>query len=817
MNSPSPSMRLAVGLLLAPLAILGCTTEKTVPVVQDAPTVNVTGAFAIHLGDVVQLTATTTNGTDAGYFWSSSDETIATVVATGADTANVTGVTAGSVTILVSGTSTGKGTSYNMVVAALIPQEAEWAGSAHADYASEPFRHWDPGPIPVECAKCHSSTGFQDYLGADGSTPWVVDTPKAVGTLIDCVACHNSTASALSQVTFPSGVTLTGLGPEARCMTCHQGLEATDTVNAKIGSLGDDVTSPTLGFANIHYYAAGATLNAGTVRGGYQYSGNVYDVRFRHVSELDTCVKCHDMHTLKVRVDRCAECHDVPGTTYEEKRLALRNIRMQSSLAVDYDGDGDTTEGISGEIDTLREKVLTALRAVTVDQTLTQICYSALTYPYWFKDAHNSPICDPADANYGNQYGPWSPRLLRGAYNYQVSVKDPGAFAHNAKYIIELLFDSIANLNAGISNAASRVDMSLMNRTDLGHFNGAGEPARHWDSNDAVDSSCSRCHSGSAGFRYWVTYGVPLGGADQDNGLDCETCHSTFQPFPRAPPDNPNFFPVPSVLFPSAVTVKLADEPVKGAIQLTASSFICMTCHSGRESKATVDAYLAPLADGTTLTFRNVHYLAAGATLLGKEVGVAYQYGAATTYSGRIPHNGQGSMDCDYCHNGLASKHTFAAADVYLSATAPLCQGCHAKPTVDQIRGAFTALPDIDGDGNVTEPLKDEIAGLKAKVLARMVTVSGAGALCYAPDTYPYWLTGPSTNGICNAGVTTKYPFKKGPGLDQTALYTAAFNYQFVEKDPGSWAHNYKYTAEILYDTLVAVGGDTTGLVRIAP
>ena len=54
-------------------------------------------------------------------------------------------------------------------------------------------------------------------------------------------------------------------------------------------------------------------------------------------------------------------------------------------------------------------------------------------------------------------YSTWTARLLKAAYNYQASVKDPGDFAHNAKYIIELLYDSIDDLNAKISKP---VDMS---------------------------------------------------------------------------------------------------------------------------------------------------------------------------------------------------------------------------------------------------------------------------------------------------------------------------------------------------------------------
>jgi hypothetical protein len=32
---------------------------------------------------------------------------------------------------------------------------------------------------------------------------------------------------------------------------------------------------------------------------------------------------------------------------------------------------------------------------------------------------------------------------MKAAYNYQYYQKDPGAFAHNAKYVMQVLYDSI--------------------------------------------------------------------------------------------------------------------------------------------------------------------------------------------------------------------------------------------------------------------------------------------------------------------------------------------------------------------------------------
>src|SRR3990172_4179305 len=59
-----------------------------------------------------------------------------------------------------------------------VPYEVLWAGSAHNAVDTEPFRHWDgddPPEVPTSCARCHTTAGYQDYLGADGSEAGKVD------------------------------------------------------------------------------------------------------------------------------------------------------------------------------------------------------------------------------------------------------------------------------------------------------------------------------------------------------------------------------------------------------------------------------------------------------------------------------------------------------------------------------------------------------------------------------------------------------------------------------------------------------------------
>ena len=678
----------------------------------------------------------------------------------------------------------------------------EWASSGHADATAEAFNHWnedDPAEIPTSCAKCHSTPGYQDYLGADGSTEFVVDEAAPIGTVIECEACHNDAASALDQVTFPSGATLTDLGSEARCMTCHQGRESTDSVNERIAQaaqaaaggaggappLDPDVVSADLGFRNIHYAPAGATLNGGAVRGGYQYDGQSYDRRFRHVPGYDSCVECHDPHTLEVQVSECATCHTGVATLED-----LRDIRMDSSLATDYDGDGDTTEGIAGEIETLQSLLLEAIEAYGTQQG-NPICYSATSYPYWFIDAA------PAGAECGDEdvdgYASWTTRLVQATYNYQLSIKDPGAFAHNAKYAIQLLLDSIADLNEYLT---TNVDISDAVREDPGHFNGASEAFRHWDEDEATSASCAKCHGGAEGFSFYLDYGVNIP-VEQSNGLDCATCHTDL-----GDPGN-NVVAVDAVTFPGEVEVEgLGDNG------------LCSTCHSGRESGTTIQA---AFATGTPTSFMNVHYLAAGAMKLGTASQVGYEY-TGQTYSGAWSHTG--GDDCVVCHNPATSEHTFDVNEVF---AANGC-ACHsAAASVGEIRLASSHdSVDFDNDGDATEPLAGELATLAEALLAEIATFTSAGVpICYDGDRYPYWfidVTPFDASGLCGADDVDGYTPSNDAGAVWTEqLMAAAHNYQLYVKEHGAWAHNFDYMAQLLIDSIEDLGGDVTNYTRPTP
>jgi predicted CXXCH cytochrome family protein len=778
-TSVNPSKRALLPALLAILLTSTCAELEK----EKLPLVTTTGPHSVLAGQMITLRAATANGTDGAYAWKSETPALATVDAA---TGVVKGVAPGEARITATGATTGATGTHAVVVLEppavlgdLVPYYEKWLSSAHADRTAEPFVHWKAeGAVPVDCARCHSGPGFVDFIGGDGSAPGKVDR-AAPESVITCVSCHNPAASALKTVTFPSGITVETQGGEARCMTCHQGRASGKDVDAAVTRAGvtdPDATNPMLRFTNIHYYPAAATLFASRAAGGYQYSGQVYDARFRHVPGFDTCIGCHDPHSVKVKFDACIACHpaakDLDGA---------KTIRMMSSAARDYDGDGNLTEGVFHELDGLRAKLNAAITGYG-KMRMAPLCFGK-DYPYWFKDTNGDGTCSDAEGVSANGYASWTPRLLRAAYNYQMASKDPGAFAHNAKYIMELLHDSITDLNAAL---VSKVDMSLAVRGDDGHFDGAGQAARRWDQpnrmDEKVEATCSKCHSGSSGFRFYVQHGVSTEVPETSNGLDCATCHTSFgREFA--------VLEVKQTTFPSGVVA-----------QLQGFDNLCSTCHSGREAKATIDA----LASRNMPRFVNVHYLPAAGVKQGSQAKVGYEYDGKT-YAGPLTH--QGGAQCTSCHDPVATKHTFRIADAWRDR----CQSCHADANGKPEAIRLTRRADYDGDGNTSEPLRDELAGMAARLLATMRTA--APGLCYAAGSYPYFFKNDAATGqpLCSdADVKANVRFAAWT----IPLMKAAHNYQLSRVEHGAWAHNFNYMAQLLYDSAESLGWTPPGMTR---
>ncbi len=261
-------------------------------------------------------------------------------------------------------------------------------------------------------------------------------------------------ATQIASVVFPSGKTVSLGGKDADgkfvaddsnlCITCHQGRESTNSVNAALKGKEADTVDPKVSFKNIHYLAAGATLFGGDAMGAYQYADQQY-VGQNTEHPLNKCKDCHDVHALEPKLEACAGCH---GDTKPE------DIRYNSDTT-DWDGDGDVTEGVDGEIQTLSEALYAEIQAYASQELCWPSSMTAMPIrtSSWMRMAMARPIQVTTDPLLTMATGPRD--LLKAAFNYQYSQKDPGAFVHNPKYVIQFLYDSIKDLGGDVSKLHS--------------------------------------------------------------------------------------------------------------------------------------------------------------------------------------------------------------------------------------------------------------------------------------------------------------------------------------------------------------------------
>lgn len=325
---------------------------------------------------------------------------------------------------------------------------ADWFRSAHANAAAEAFSHWDDdGEIRAACATCHSGEGFRDFHGLDGTEAGVVNGTINTGGVVDCGTCHNAGLAEIREITFPSGVVHPVQGVEASCLTCHQGRAAGSTVEAAIANLELDTPNGELRFINPHYATAAATWLGGYGAAGYHYDGREYSGRFFHARPVASCNSCHEPHTLEVEFEPCLTCHQA------EKPEDIRIARQS------YDGSGNTSVGISADISANAATLLDLIRDYTDDVVGAPVVYDGTRYPYFFADANGDGVIDTGEDGRPVAYGSWTPRSLRTAFNWKLVTADPGNYAHNPQYSLELLYDSIADLSEALGKDIEDLDL----------------------------------------------------------------------------------------------------------------------------------------------------------------------------------------------------------------------------------------------------------------------------------------------------------------------------------------------------------------------
>ncbi|TLM65283.1 MAG: hypothetical protein FDZ69_10570 [Deltaproteobacteria bacterium] len=309
----------------------------------------------------------------------------------------------------------------------------------------------NPDPDRKSCQRCHTATGASNFLNNPSTynaanndfshlSGWTAGNKTSPqNELLYCWGCHSDVANGVlrdpgaitenyaAATTGGPVVTVTypNIGPSNVCMSCHLGREVGANVATDIDA--DGVRS----FINSHYLTAGATVFG---ESGYEYAGRTYSAGFHQNVGINNnfstgtagpCVTCHmtgaEPHTFEVLTDTgnpaspiCAQCHTGLDAT---------------------------------KLNTARSTFDTALHELQLALESKGIYYSA-AYPYFYAGPNGT---GGAFTNWAGPYGlaKWKD-VMGAAYNYNLFHHDPGAYAHNRQYALDLIADSIDFIVDGV-------------------------------------------------------------------------------------------------------------------------------------------------------------------------------------------------------------------------------------------------------------------------------------------------------------------------------------------------------------------------------
>ena len=303
------------------------------------------------------------------------------------------------------------------------------------------------------------------------------------------------------------------------------------------------------------------------------------------------------------------------------------------------------------------------------------------------------------------------------------------------------------------------------------HADAKSEAFRHWDKEKEIPGACAACHSTTGAVDYLKTpatepgiidHTVPIG-----TTIECAACH------------NDGAKQLDSVLF-----------PIKVAIKASNSSAICSVCHQGRASMDQVTAKVADIGEDQVskdIAFINVHYSAAASTQLGSEVRGGYQY-PDLSYAGPFTHVPD-LNSCVACHDPHTTK-----------VEPEQCTSCHQGAA--DFRTIRTTPLNILANGSKTDGVAVVIDELHERLYATILiyaTKAGGGAIAYSEHAYPYFFNDLDGNGIAEE---TEAVFPNRYQSWTPRLLKAAYNYQFVAKDGGAFAHNPHYVIQLMIDSI---------------
>jgi hypothetical protein len=336
---------------------------------------------------------------------------------------------------------------------------------------------------------------------------------------------------------------------------------------------------------------------------------------------------------------------------------------------------------------------------------------------------------------------------------------------------------------------------------------------------------CNRCHT-STGYVKYLSTGDNAAWAAANSSdktkevLRCDGCHVDYSWKRRAANTKGlNGVQLPYGSFDSTIGPygKIANNDTSTVINNAGDSNLCINCHSGLASGRGIS-----LGDDATLLHSgfggvNSHDFAAAGNLYAIS---GYEY---------LPHSDYLLVDPITGTSYFLHDHIGLDGSLGLGTTRGPCVGCHMDGTVHTflpielspagpgprglINGTITAFPAVGdvctkchtlgGPNDLSFGAAADIRQWKTEYMNRLAELENLlkikYGIVYDPNNSPYfWPVAVSdhSNPANGFGSPSQSPWpNKG-------VLGAAFNLDTCFRDPGGYAHNYRYVSRLIYDSL---------------
>jgi hypothetical protein len=305
------------------------------------------------------------------------------------------------------------------------------------------------------CQNCHTNEGFIDYVktGKVDADAYVAN-PSQQG----CFTCHDPHGTGDMSLRTVKAVTLVDDevfdgGDGNLCANCHQARRAGAT---------EVKASPARAISSHFGGHHGPQANMLAGSGAFEFPGRTYSSSVHLRVVKDTCVACHmalpeGRYSLSPNVG--GHSFNVLGEVHEEEKanttgcLACHADIKQVPGQEIFDKTADADYDNDGTIEPLQAEVQGVLDYF-VNEKGTGLLQN--TNPPMFKKDAKASFHDLGSGWANSRNGDYTEAQVAALFNYKMIVEDRSLGVHNAKYTIQVLYDSIEALRPGSGTSARR-------------------------------------------------------------------------------------------------------------------------------------------------------------------------------------------------------------------------------------------------------------------------------------------------------------------------------------------------------------------------